>query len=127
MLKFVRPSVLYVFGSKSLVATADVRAEKMAVTGTGFAGSGGAKLGQVTEVIVSGSHFAPMESVGVKAVAAEVAGWLGGRIEVFRATEKMLQSRRSETSLRERQMVSKQWTEIMKAWDGNPISKASKL
>jgi pimeloyl-ACP methyl ester carboxylesterase len=123
-LESLRPTVLYIFGSQSIVATPEFRAEKLRITGTGYLGSGGVKLRQVKEVILSGSHFVPMEKPA--AVADEVSKWLGEQMETYRVNEEKLDKGWSQKSAREQQMLSQQWMKSMKAWAGH-IPKESKL
>lgn len=82
MLPFVRPSVLYVFGSESHYTACEPTADKVEATGVGIGGSGGAAMGRVAEVMVEGvGHLIPMEAVGrtaelsTKWLEAEMAAW----------------------------------------------------
>lgn len=88
----------------------------MRVTGTGPGGSGGAKLGQVRELIVSGSHFVPRDNVG--ATADEVPKWLGDQMVVFRENERSLAEGWKERSMRDKQTMSSEWIEQVKGLDG---------
>jgi hypothetical protein len=76
-LPHLRPSVLYIFGGLSFL-TADPTniPEKMAMTGTGYGGSGGEKEGRVVNVVVQDAgHLIPMEKVEESAV--HVGRWVG--------------------------------------------------
>lgn len=78
----VRPSVLYVFGGTSDMSSPEQRARKMALTGSGTSGSGGAKEGRVKEVVLDGiGHLVAMEATEKCADAA--ATWLGQELERF--------------------------------------------
>lgn len=88
----------------------------MRVTGTGPGGSGGAKLGQVRELIVSGSHFVPQDNV--RGTADEVSKWLGEQMVVFRENERSLDDGWMERSMRDKQMMSSEWIEQVKGLDG---------
>ena len=57
----LKPSVLYVFGGRSEASPPANRADKMARTGTGAGGSGGAKEGRVQEVVLDCGHLVGME------------------------------------------------------------------
>ena len=57
----LKPSVLYVFGSKSEASPVAYRADKMARTGTGFGGSGGAAKGKVQQAVLDCGHLVGME------------------------------------------------------------------
>lgn len=126
-LPYVRPSVLYIFGSKSMISSPAFRAEKMRVTGTGPGGSGGAKLGQVREVVVPGSHFVPQDNVG--RTADEVFKWLEEQMVVFTENERTLDETWKERSVRDKQMMSTEWIEQVKGLDAKQRrgSRASKI
>lgn len=82
----VRPSVLYIFGSTSAVSGSTLNDRKVARTGVGVGGSGGASAGQVKGVTLEGvGHLIPMEASERTAVA--VAEWIGG--EMGRYQEEM--------------------------------------
>lgn len=82
----LRPGVMWVFGGKSDISTEEVRAEKMALTGTGTGGSGGVGAGRVKqEVVEEFGHLVPMEATTRCAEIA--AGFLVGELEVWRAEE----------------------------------------
>ncbi|SMR49041.1 unnamed protein product [Zymoseptoria tritici ST99CH_1E4] len=57
----IRPSTLFVFGATSEVSSAELRKEKLDITGTGPGGSGGAKAGRVKEVVIQCGHLVPLE------------------------------------------------------------------
>jgi pimeloyl-ACP methyl ester carboxylesterase len=60
----LRPSVLYVFGSKSFLTDDAIIEEKLAKTGSGVGGSGGRAEGMVSSVMVQDAgHLIPMEKV----------------------------------------------------------------
>lgn len=91
-LPFLRPSVLYVFGSKSNLSEPHLRADKMAMTGVGVGGSGGAKLGQVKEVLLDAGHLIPMEKVAE--TADECSKWMTQELERWRDEEKTIDDMR---------------------------------
>jgi len=90
----LRPSVLYIFGTKSGLSKAEFRADKMAVTGVGVGGSGGVKAGRVKEVVLDAGHLIPMEMVSETGkqscewMTQELARWKDEEtaIESFRQT-----------------------------------------
>ncbi|KAK8240541.1 Alpha/beta hydrolase family-domain-containing protein [Phyllosticta capitalensis] len=85
-LPHLRPTVLYVFGDKSDLSTPELRADKMAVTGTGVGGSGGAATGAVQEVVFEGvGHLVPMETA--TRTADEAAKWVGKEMANWRERE----------------------------------------
>ena len=124
-LNSVRPPVFYVYGSKSRIATPQFREEKMQETGVGFGGSGGAKDEQVGDCIIPGGHFLPMECP--QKVATEISTWLGGQMVQYRKVERQIQESQRHRSVRERQMMSSQWLETVKNWDGKQKQLESKL
>jgi len=88
-LKFLRPSVLYVFGEESALSSERGRTEKMATTGTSYGGSGGEKKGRVKEVMMKRTgHLIPMEKV--QETAQESAEWLGAEMERWRSNEALV-------------------------------------
>jgi pimeloyl-ACP methyl ester carboxylesterase len=87
-LPYLRPSVLYIFGDQSFLSAPLLKADKMAQTGVGPGGSGGAKKGRVQEVTFKGiGHLIPMEVVGKTADACqdwltlELANWKSRQAE----------------------------------------------
>ncbi|KAK8065937.1 hypothetical protein PG997_012684 [Apiospora hydei] len=72
----LRPSILWVFGGTSDLSAPDKRRHKMAVTGTGVNGSGGAAAGRVAEIVMEGrGHLFPMEVPDQ--CADHAARWIG--------------------------------------------------
>ncbi|KAJ5093386.1 toxin biosynthesis protein [Penicillium angulare] len=64
LLPFVRPSVFWVFGTKSYLSWPESQDEKMQKTGTGVGGSGGAKRGMVEKAVLEGaSHNVILEDL----------------------------------------------------------------
>ncbi|KAF1989385.1 alpha/beta-hydrolase [Aulographum hederae CBS 113979] len=95
-LPHLRPSVLYIFGSESDLSAPEFRAQKMALTGSGIGGSGGAEKGRVKEVVVEGAgHLIPMERV--EESAENVAGWVGKEIGRWRDEEKVMREEWEKT------------------------------
>jgi hypothetical protein len=86
LLPYIRPTVLYVFGSKSQMNVPARRTEKLQRTGIGHGGSGGAAAGSNVvraEVLEGTSHMVPLERVAE--TAGVVAALVGEQVEVFRA------------------------------------------
>lgn len=125
-LPFLRPSVLYIFGDQSHLSAPLLKADKMAATGTGVGGSGGAKKGRVQEVTFEGiGHLIPMEVVGKTAdvcqdwLALELANWKS------RAAEHELQW--ASVPREERGRMEEEFLTVMKSdWMGEE-KKKSKL
>lgn len=71
----VRPGVLYVFGGKSNISPREQQDHKMATTGSGTGGSGGAARGRVKKTVAEKcGHLVPMEDPKLCAKAA--AEWV---------------------------------------------------
>ncbi|KAF2213524.1 hypothetical protein CERZMDRAFT_39253 [Cercospora zeae-maydis SCOH1-5] len=86
MLPFVRPSVLYVFGSQSHYTSCEPTADKVEATGVGIGGSGGVHKGRVAEAMVEGvGHLIPMEAVAQTAELATT--WLEREMAAWREKE----------------------------------------
>ena len=96
-LPFIRPSVLYVFGSKSYVSLPQWQEERMTTTGTGIGGSGGAAKGMVEKVVFEGaSHTLVYEEIDRSAEVA--ADWLRRWFQGWLADEKLLAEHQSKKS-----------------------------
>ena len=59
----LKPSVLYVFGETSDLASPASRQQKLGITGTGVGGSGGTAQDRVKEAVLPCGHLVPMEEV----------------------------------------------------------------
>ncbi|KAJ5165826.1 hypothetical protein N7492_006122 [Penicillium capsulatum] len=116
----LKPSVLYLFGSKSELSTPVSRQQKLEITGTGVGGSGGVAKGRVKEAVLPCGHLVPMELVEECARASadfvdfELSAWESRRSQFHRAW--------SEVSHHERTAIDDQW----KAHIG-PLAKKSKI
>lgn len=107
-LPYVRPSVLYIFGSKSPLSKPDWRKQKMQCTGTGLGGNGGAQEGRVKEVVLEDTgHLIPMENVGGAANAS--AEWLIEEFEKWRLSEDAWKRRWTAMSRTDKTMISEEW------------------
>jgi pimeloyl-ACP methyl ester carboxylesterase len=74
-LPHIRPSVFYIFGSKSFLTDDAIIEEKMQMTGSGVGGSGGREEGRVANVMVQDTgHLIPMEKVEESATL--IAEWV---------------------------------------------------
>ena len=78
-LPHLRPPTLYIFGTESALSAPQLRADKLANTGTGVSGSGGVREGNVKEVVLENTgHLIPMEKVSETAQAC--MEWLSQRV-----------------------------------------------
>lgn len=83
----LRPSALYIFGNHSEVSSKESQDEKLALTGVGVGGSGGAATGRVKGVVEQNSgHLVPMEAPLF--CAKESVRWLKERLDDWWRTEK---------------------------------------
>ncbi|PHH53571.1 Abhydrolase domain-containing protein mpaH [Ceratocystis fimbriata CBS 114723] len=107
-LPWVRPPLLYVLGGASNESAPEIRAERLASTGTGPGGSGGVKEGKVREEVLEGrGHLIPMEVPGICAKIA--AQWIDQcmpaiRTELKRFDDWKALDRETKT------MVGDEWT-----------------
>lgn len=97
----LRPSVLYIIGTD----TSHRIDEKLAVTGVGVGGSGGAAERRVKHVQLRASHFLPFEAEVLSQATSEAARWIADEMELWRQFE------------RQRRQV----------WDGLPSSERQRM
>jgi pimeloyl-ACP methyl ester carboxylesterase len=116
-LPYLRPAVLWVYGSRSPINTKSLQDEKMRLTGTGRGGSGGEKLGNVEKSIVKGAgHLAPFEKISE--CADTISLWLQKEVQRYLAEAEFLASYDKQVSQADGLLVSNKWkSEVRK----NPI------
>lgn len=116
-LPYVRPSILWIFGSRSRINPENLQDEKMARTGTGTGGNGGVKAGRVEKAIVeNGSHMLPFEKVQECAVI--LGPWFEKKVEDFEAEETFHREHRRGKSEQDMLVMSKQWLTGVRAKPG---------
>lgn len=117
----LRPSVLYVFGGTSAVSKPAMNEAKIARTGTGVGGSGGAAEGRVKGVTFEDvGHLIAMEAVQR---TAEVASeWVGAEVARYREEMKAFASWQAK-GLREKQDTDEQWRKMI----GGPPRRPAKM
>ena len=99
----------------------EARAQKMAITGVGLGGSGGAAKGRVEEVTLEGiGHLVAMEASERCADAA--AEWIGREMVRFEA-EMGEYKEWTKKSLAEKSTLSEKWKEMV----GGPLKPRSKM
>ncbi|KAF2199048.1 alpha/beta-hydrolase [Delitschia confertaspora ATCC 74209] len=110
----LRPSVLYIFGRTSFLSLPELIADKMAVTGTGVGGSGGAKEGRVKEVTIEDAgHLIPMEKV--EETAENIAGWVGTEMIRYREWERLVEKEwEGKTGVQRSLLPERFYTELEK-------------
>lgn len=84
-LPHLRPSCVYILGSKSPIISRELLDHRLAITGAGVGGSGGVSAGNVKEIVADGGHFFPFESPSITAL--HVGQWMDERIPQFRRDE----------------------------------------
>lgn len=130
-LPMLRPSVLYLFGDQSALSAPLAIADKLANTGTGVGGSGGAKHGRVRQITFEGvGHLIPMEIVAKTADAS--ASWIVSEIERWTETEALDRKEREQMPRNQRgQLREDHVKNILSDWDQRPdhrsLSKGPKL
>ena len=106
-LPHVRPSVLWVYGKKSHINTAEFKDEKMELTGTGLGGNGGASRGRVEMAELDGGHMVCCENI--KGSAAVAASWLGKELGRWRKEEEFYRNFDRKKSERDGLVASKEY------------------
>lgn len=120
-LPFLKPSVLYIFGSKSNLSEPHLRAEKMAITGSGVGGSGGAAKDRVREVVLDAGHLIPMEKVAE--TASQCSQWLSHELARWQTDEKTIAQIRQAISKDKRAQMT---DEFLKHASGDFLNSAKK-
>ncbi|KAK5134116.1 hypothetical protein LTR08_006891 [Meristemomyces frigidus] len=117
-LPHVRPSVLYVFGDQSGMASPLSIADKLAQTGSGVGGSGGVKEGRVAEVTFKGvGHLVPMEIVNETADAS--ADWVGREVDRWAAQENAERREWAAVPREQKSVLSEEYQRTMNSdWVG---------
>lgn len=116
-LKYLRPSVLYIFGEQSNMSTPALIAKKMARTGIATGGSGGAAKGRVQELTIKNrGHLVPMEEVDQCATA--IGAWTGKELQRWGKQQREYEEW-TKLPLRDRQEVTEEW----KTKIGGPMQK----
>jgi pimeloyl-ACP methyl ester carboxylesterase len=125
-LPFLRPSVLYLFGKESALSAEPSRKEKMAATGTGLGGSGGAKAGRVKEIVMKDTgHLIPMEKV--TETAEHCATWIASELARFKRNEELLDRFRGAQAEQERYTLSSKLMDRFKVSLEQASGKKSKI
>lgn len=107
----LKPTVLYIFGERSELATPELRRKKMETTGVGVGGSGGQKDGQVRHVILDCGHLVPMERVAECANAA--ASFAVSEVSRWQETTRAWQRCWLERPRQVRVEIDDQWREMI--------------
>ncbi|KAI2904452.1 hypothetical protein CBS63078_5666 [Aspergillus niger] len=119
-LPHLKPPILYLFGERSDLSSPAARQEKVATTGTGLGGSGGAARGLVEEVVLPCGHMVPMELVRESAEAS--AAFIDKRLSDWESRVSTFRRAWERVPHQERLSVDQQWERHI-----NGSSKGSKL
>ncbi|KAI4790609.1 toxin biosynthesis protein-like protein [Aureobasidium sp. EXF-8845] len=102
---YLRPSVLYIFGTESDLSTPAHIADKLEFTGVGVGGSGGVAKDRVKEYTMQGgSHLMPMERV--EETAAQCSGWLLRELKRWKDEDIQIEALRAMTPREKRSQMS---------------------
>jgi len=105
LLPYLRPSVLYIFGTESDLSTSKAKADKLEVTGVSAGGSGGVAKDRVKEFTMQGgSHLMPMERV--EDTAEQCSGWLLQELKRWKDEYIQLEALRAATPREKRSQMS---------------------
>ncbi|RKL49902.1 hypothetical protein BFJ70_g1075 [Fusarium oxysporum] len=103
----LRPSVLYIFGETSELSPLEQREAKMARTGTGVGGSGGAAAGRVKQIVLDCGHLVAMERVTECADA--IIGFLGSELERWQQEKEEFERYWKKQSRKEQITIDENW------------------
>lgn len=108
----LRPSVLYIFGEKSELSPPAERQAKLARTGAGVGGSGGAAMGRVKQVILDCGHLVAMEKVTECADA--ITTFLGDELERWRQEKAEFEKYWNNKPRTEQITIDDEWAKVVK-------------
>lgn len=106
-LPHIRPSVLYLLGKKSDPAAREFAKDKLALTGTGVGGSGGAAIDKVEAIMLDAGHLLPLEQVNGTAEVA--ASWIVRQLADFKIATDQDKSKWESIPGREKQLFSQEF------------------
>ena len=125
-LKSIRSPVLFLYGSRSKIASSAFRDEKLRETGDGPGGSGGTRLGQVEEILIPGfGHYVAMEAP--RDTADALCKWLAKQVINFQRTEERLESMRRNKDVAQRQTATDAQRKAAKTWRAEGKTRVSKI
>jgi pimeloyl-ACP methyl ester carboxylesterase len=125
-LPHIRPSVFYIFGSKSFLTDDTIVEEKMRLTGSGVGGSGGQAEGRVANVMVQDAgHLIPMEKV--EESADHIGTWLQKEMARYRDWENKTEEEWGSKKGLERSVLSQRFVDELNAAMKPKEKKESKL
>ncbi|KAL8834223.1 MAG: hypothetical protein Q9170_003854 [Blastenia crenularia] len=111
-LPHLRPATCFIFGS-SPFSPSKLRTELKARTGTGVGGSGGVATGKVgSHTFEKGGHFLPF--VDLEELAEVVTAYMNKQLRDAEEEDTFWKNLDSQKSERNRLVVSKTWTELVR-------------
>lgn len=112
LLPYLRPSVLYIFGTESDLSNTKAIADKLEVTGVGAGGSGGVARDRVKEFTMQGgSHLMPMERV--EETAEQCSGWLLQEVKRWKDEYIQIEALRAATPREKRSQMSDEFLQAL--------------
>lgn len=106
-----KPSVLYVFGSKSEASPPEYREDKLNRTGTGVGGSGGAARARVEAAVVDCGHLACFEKTAECADA--IVPYLDKELTRWESQERERDEKWNKLSRKERVGINDRWKKAL--------------
>jgi pimeloyl-ACP methyl ester carboxylesterase len=120
-LPHIRPSTLYIFGSKSHMCSPEMMNDKLRTTGIGVGGSGGVAAGRVKSILLEDKgHLLAQEAVTECADAA--AEFLGAELGRWRTEEDAFNREWSQKTKVEKATMDERWLKEV----GPPLARAPK-
>ncbi|KAL5332228.1 Alpha/beta hydrolase family-domain-containing protein [Aspergillus crustosus] len=113
-LPHLRPSVLYIFGDQSDMSPPTMIADKLAHTGTGLGGSGGAVAGRVQDIILKDNGHLVAQEAPIQC-AEGASKWLGRELQRWRDEEQLFRDQWSRKSKVEKSTIDPRWKEHVPA------------
>lgn len=120
----LRPTALYIIGGASHLGTSELQELRLARTGTGVGGNGGARTGGVGHVTIpNGGHLLPMEMVELTAMAA--VEWLGQQVPSVLQMDEQFEKRWDSLTGVQKSTLDGRWYKMARSIAAKP--KAPKL
>lgn len=119
----LRPRCLFLYGTKSPLTRGEQgdkdRKRNLHTTGVEAGGSGGEKLGCVSEGLIPGGHLFPFEQP--QKLGERLASWLREEAAVWTEEKRAVQEElwKGKESVRDRQQFGTDFIEAVRNWDGD--------
>jgi len=110
----LRPTALYIIGGASHLGTSELQELRLARTGTGAGGNGGARTGRVGHLTIpNGGHLLPMEMVELTAMAA--VEWLGQQVPSVLQMDEQFEKRWDSLTGLEKSTLDGRWYKMARS------------